>query len=135
MAKHTILLVDDDEAMRLALSRALERGGYQVVQASNGKSACALLEKQPIDLMITDIIMPEMEGLALIYSARERAKDLPIIAISGGLQGQAAGFLGMAELSGASVAFAKPVELGELLVAVRKLLMGRPDRVPGAAQT
>jgi two-component system, cell cycle response regulator CpdR len=67
---HRILLAEDDDAMRAYLARALERNGYQVVTASTGREALALAESGTFDLLLTDIVMPEMDGIELAQKAQ-----------------------------------------------------------------
>jgi CheY-like chemotaxis protein len=81
MAK--ILVIDDDPGMRRVTSRALEAAGHVVAVYANGRGAVRDIEKDPPDLLITDIFMPEMEGLETIREARTRRPSLPIIAMSG----------------------------------------------------
>jgi two-component system cell cycle response regulator CpdR len=70
-----ILLAEDDESMRLYLARALERVGYQVVSVDRGTAALPLLESERFDLLLTDIVMPEMDGIEL---AQKRRRSRPI---------------------------------------------------------
>jgi two-component system cell cycle response regulator CpdR len=78
-----ILLAEDDEAMRLYLSRALERVGYQVVAVDRGTDAVPLLENERFDLLLTDIVMPEMDGIELAQRAAELAPDVRVMFITG----------------------------------------------------
>ena len=78
-----ILLAEDDEAMRLYLSRALERVGYQVVSVDRGTDAVPLLENERFDLLLTDIVMPEMDGIELAQRAAELAPDVRVMFITG----------------------------------------------------
>ncbi len=117
-----LLLIDDDPALLLLLRRTLERSGYEVVTAPNGREGLQRLAAAPFDLLITDIVMPEMEGLELILKLRQTHPALRIIAISGGGQLRPASYLNLARLSGAMTVLAKPFELEELLGAVQKLL-------------
>lgn len=79
-----ILLIDDDEAMRETLADCLDSAGHTVSQAENGKKALQLLEKTTYDLIITDVFMPELDGIELIQILGERDDQPPIITISGG---------------------------------------------------
>ena len=78
-----ILLAEDDESMRLYLSRALERVGYSVTAVDRGTAAVPLLESQTFDLLLTDIVMPEMDGIELAQRAAELAPDLRVMFITG----------------------------------------------------
>jgi two-component system, cell cycle response regulator CpdR len=78
-----ILLAEDDEAMRLYLARALERVGYSVTAVDRGTAAVPLLEQERYDLLLTDIVMPEMDGIELAQRAAEIAPDLRVMFITG----------------------------------------------------
>lgn len=123
MAK--ILVVDDDPAMRRATSRALEAAGHIVAVHPNGRGAVRDIEKEPPDLLITDIFMPEMEGLETIRAARARQPTLPIIAMSG-FAFEERDYLGIAEKFGAVASLRKPFRPAELIDLVNRLL-ATPD--------
>ena len=74
-----ILLAEDDESMRVYLARALERTGYHVVAVDDGVAALPLLESEPFDLLLTDIVMPEMDGIELAQKAAEIAPDIRVM--------------------------------------------------------
>ena len=118
----SVLVVDDDDTIRHILRRMLEGAGYEVREAPNGKVAIEELSRRPAHVMITDIFMPEQEGIETIRIARKTFPDLGIIAISG-----AAGenYLKMAELLGASASLLKPFRLKDVLKTVRATLSGR----------
>jgi len=78
----------------------LEREGFDIIVASNGKEGMKLFEKDPVDLVITDIIMPEKDGIEVILALRKDYPDVPIIAMSGGGIKPPDGYLKMAKLSG-----------------------------------
>ena len=78
-----ILLAEDDEDMRRFLTRALEHAGYQVVSFNNGLSAYERLRQEPFHLLLTDIVMPEMDGIELARKASELDPDLKIMFITG----------------------------------------------------
>jgi CheY-like chemotaxis protein len=82
----TILLIDDKDSVRMVYQMALERAGYRVLTAENGKQGLRLLEHQEVDLILVDIFMPEMDGLELIPLLRKIRPASKIIAISGGSQ-------------------------------------------------
>ncbi len=79
----TILLVEDEDPVRLFGARALRSKGYRVIEARNGESAIELLNDEPIDLLITDMVMPKVDGPAVIAHARHKMPQLPVICISG----------------------------------------------------
>ena len=78
-----ILLAEDDESMRVYLTRALERVGYAVTAVDRGTAALPLLESEPFDLLLTDIVMPEMDGIELAQKAAEIAPDIRVMFITG----------------------------------------------------
>jgi two-component system cell cycle response regulator CpdR len=78
-----ILLAEDDEAMRLYLTRSLTRVGYDVTAVDRGTSAVPLLEAERFDLLLTDIVMPEMDGIELAQRAAEIAPDVRVMFITG----------------------------------------------------
>ena len=116
-----ILLVEDDDNARKALRRILERAGFIITEAANGSEALQFYHAMPVDLVITDILMPERDGLETIMALRKVVSDVKIIAISGG-GGINMDVLSVAKQLGACCAFHKPVDIRELLVAVYKLL-------------
>ncbi|MBI9075287.1 MAG: response regulator [Desulfatibacillum sp.] len=117
-----ILVVDDDVNITSMLRRLFQRRGYEVDEAANGKKALQIMDQNLPDLVITDIIMPEMEGAELIMEIRKRAPRVKIIAISGGGRIQPADYLDLAEKLGANRSFAKPVKQNDMLAAVEDLL-------------
>src|SRR5438093_1681856 len=112
----SILIVDDYDLIRTYLRRILQAAGYQVFEASNGREAMKRLREKAADLLITDLIMPEQEGLETIQFLRSERPDLKIIAMSG------AQYLAVAEKPGADLTLPKPLRAEKVLEAVRKLL-------------
>ena len=117
-----ILIVDDDEQVRRLLHRVLTEAGYRVSQADNGKAALELIAAEATDLVVTDLVMPGVEGIELISALRARSQTVPIIAISGGGRLQTTNYLRAARALGAHEVLAKPFELGALLDAVKRAL-------------
>ena len=117
-----ILLVDDDDALRSVLRRALERAGYMVFEAADGRAALRVIAEGPVALVITDLVMPDMEGLELIRSLRRSHPVLPVIVISGGTGPGMEDYLPVAKLLGAAHILTKPFELPQLIDAVRSLV-------------
>lgn len=118
-----ILLVEDDTLVQSMLKQMLEREGHAVVAVNDGSAAIKTLEREEIDLVVTDLIMPEMEGIELIRSLRKQESRPKIIAISGGsallspvAQLKSARFLG------ADLTFTKPIDREEFIGAVRELV-------------
>ena len=125
--KH-ILVVDDDEAIRSLLKTILEPEGYEVSSAADAKEAIRLFRRNPSDLIITDIIMPEQEGLKTIFDLRQEHPDVRIIAISGGGQYGLGEYLDAAAAFGADKTFSKPFDRTEQVKSVRHLLSRK--RIP-----
>ena len=119
MAK--IVLIEDDPALRRVTLRALGAGGHTVHAYENGRGAIEHLRSEDPDLLITDIFMPEMEGLETIRRVRALRPELPIIAISGFMFGTG-DYLEIAEKFGAIATLKKPFRPAELLDLVSRLL-------------
>ena len=120
-----ILVVDDEEPVRSYLRTVLEDGGYLVSEAGNGKEALRMAMSEPTDLVITDLVMPEQEGIETIQVLRRRAPEVGIIAISGAFGGQ---FLSTAKILGADMVLDKPVGADLLLTKVAELVSRRSSR-------
>jgi len=121
-----ILIIDDDFRIREVLRQILERAGYEVMEASDGKEGISLYREKQADLIITDIIMPKKEGLETITDLRIEFPEVKIIAISGGGRIGPETYLELAEGFGANRLLTKPFGHEELLEAVQDLL-GRGD--------
>lgn len=117
-----VLVVDDDATVRDLLKVILEKEGYAVSVAADGKEAIRFVRGKPVDLIITDIIMPEQEGLKTIFDLRREYRKIKIIAISGGGQYGLKDYLEAAAAFGADRTIAKPFDRKELVKAVRELL-------------
>jgi two-component system chemotaxis response regulator CheY len=118
----TILVIDDDAQVRAALRRILERAGYTVVTAADGQAGMRLHRERPADLIITDLFMPDQDGIETIRQLRREGPAVPILAVSGGDQTGAMDLREGAALLGASRTLGKPFELAQLLAAVGELL-------------
>lgn len=81
----TVLLVDDNQALRETFADAIELSGMKVLAAANGARALELLEANAIDVIVTDMLMPDMDGLELIMELQRRQSQIPILLITGGL--------------------------------------------------
>jgi CheY-like chemotaxis protein len=113
-----ILLVEDDKDLREMLRSSLVRRKYTVLEATNGKEALAKFKPSLVDLIITDIIMPEEDGLKVIMQLKERKPGIRIIAISGGGKAGPGNYLDLARALGADAVFPKPFSLKALLVQI-----------------
>lgn len=117
-----IMVVDDDDSILRLISEIMKKEGYQVLQAEDGEEAFALFQRQPCDLMITDLLMPNKEGLELIQELRGLKPSLKIIAYSGGGQLEPDDYLDFAKGIGADRVFRKPIAIFDLTEAVAQLL-------------
>jgi CheY-like chemotaxis protein len=113
----TILIIDDEELIRRLLRSALEAAGYEVTEATNGRQGLDLYRQRPADLVITDILMPELSGLEMLLALTREFIHAKVIAISGA--GEEKSVLGVAKLLGARQTFPKPLSIPQLLEAVR----------------
>ena len=119
----SILVIDDDAPMRRFVRHALAKHGHDLAEASDGAQALRILAERPIDLVITDLLMPETDGIETILELRRLYPATKIIAISGGGEYQSgAGFLRAAVSLGADRTLTKPFEFKELLPAVQALV-------------
>jgi DNA-binding response OmpR family regulator len=118
----SILIIDDDAHFRAMLRQMLSRAGYEVKEAPNGKQGMRLYRTEPVDLVITDLIMPEKEGIETITDLRREFPGVKIIAVSGGGKIGPEDYLSGAKLLGAQRILAKPVEKDEMLEAIRELV-------------
>ena len=120
----TILLVDDDDRFRAMLSEVLMLAGYKVQEAFDGQHAIRLYRSHPTDLVITDLVMPEKEGLEMILELKRLYPAVKIIAISGGRRQGGQDYLTLAGALGAQRVLAKPFSHREILEAVSQVLQG-----------
>jgi CheY-like chemotaxis protein len=118
-----VLLVEDDPDLLSLLTAAFAREGYQTFTARNGRLGVQMLQTLQPDLMVTDIVMPEMEGIGAIMEARRSARETRVIAISGGGHyGRSQSFLEWARELGADEVLAKPFRMSSLITAARVVL-------------
>ena len=125
-----ILLVDDDIEFLRGLGKAIRQHGYDVTEAADGREAMARLREKLPDLIVTDINMPEMDGIEIINELRARKTPVPVIAISGGGRLPKELLLSSASILGAVETIEKPFELAALLVTIDRLLTGIPPEAP-----
>jgi DNA-binding response OmpR family regulator len=117
-----ILVVDDEEGFRKLLRAMLEKAGYEVLEAPDAQSGFSLYCENPIDLLIVDLVMPTVSGVALIHMLRYRFPEAKIIAISGGGPTGNFDFLAAARVLGAHSTFLKPFKRKEFLATVHELV-------------
>jgi CheY-like chemotaxis protein len=117
----TVLVVDDEPGIRNLLRKVLTGVGYRVLEAENGRQAIQRVMGSDVDLVITDLVMPEQEGIETIQIMRRALPKLKIIAMSGRFTGS---LLRVANFLGAQASLAKPIEPDELLDAVARVMAG-----------
>jgi|SRR6185437_6156256 CheY-like chemotaxis protein len=117
-----ILVIDDAPRMRQTIRRILASAGHSVVEAEDGVAGLRCVDENRPDLVITDIIMPNKEGIETIGDIRRRCPDIKIIAISGSGAPEQALYLDAATALGANAALAKPFRAHELLALVDRLV-------------
>jgi CheY-like chemotaxis protein len=113
----SILIIDDEAPIRLLLRRVLEEHGHQIREAANGQSGLALYREAPADVVITDILMPERDGLEVTLALTREFLDARVIAITGATGDQ--NYLNVAKLFGARRVVQKPFTPEEILRAVQ----------------
>lgn len=117
-----ILVIDDEKDILLMVKKMMERSGYEVDIALNGEQGLRLFKQHDFDLIITDIIMPDKEGIELIMELKKIHSGTRIVAMSGGGRLSAEGYLDMAKRLGADRIFQKPFSQSEMVKAVDELL-------------
>lgn|SRR5512146_1688738 len=120
----TILVIDDDAAVRRVLVRSLAGAGHEIVEAENGSSGLARFREHAPELVITDIVMPQTEGIETIREIRRAAPHVKILAISGSSPPNSVFYLDMAGKLGADVTLMKPIRPAELRDVVTALIGG-----------
>lgn len=120
MSACAILVVDDEEELRDLIRHVLERAGYTVSGARNGIEASQLLAQQAFTVVVTDMLMPDQDGLELIAELKSKYPTVKIVAMSGGGQIGSDQYLSMAKGFGADVLLRKPFTHQTLLAAVKR---------------
>ncbi len=121
-----ILVIDDDRQFLGYLDEAISRAGYLVETARNGKEGLEVIDRAEIDLIITDIFMPEKDGIELLRQFRHKKSDIKVIAISGGMQGSSSeNILKIARIIGARRTLEKPFTKTDLIPIIREVLEER----------
>ena len=111
-----ILVVDDNAGVRTSARALLEAAGFQVVEAESGAAALRVLRSEGADVVLTDIFMPDTDGIELIHALRRDSPDLPIVAMSGGGKD----VLAVARSFGAAGIVEKPLTQRKLVGAIRR---------------
>lgn len=117
-----ILVVDDEDHIRRLLRKFLESAQYEVFEAGDGREALELMQNDPADLVITDVLMPGMEGFGFIREMNRQFPQIKLIAISGGGRIDSTEYLTLIEKFGVSRTFAKPFRRAEILEGVAEAL-------------
>lgn len=117
-----VLIVEDDNDLREMLKTSLLKRKHVVLEASNGKDAINKFKPAITDLVITDLIMPDEDGLKVIMKMREIKPGIKIIAISGGGKAGPGNYLNLARALGANEVFSKPFSMNDLIVKIDLLL-------------
>jgi DNA-binding response OmpR family regulator len=118
-----ILIIDDDEQVLRTMKWALEKHGHHVMEIQDGRGGLALYRNLPVDIVITDILMPYKDGLDIVVEIRSEFPDAKIVAMSGGGPGMPSeGCLHLATDLGANEVLTKPIEKKQLLELIDRLL-------------
>jgi len=129
MSDPVILIVDDEDALRRGLSLRLEDEDFVLLGAENGQKALEILSSEKVDVLVTDLLMPDMGGLELMQKLREWQMDIPVIAMSGGDVSlefmDADSLLQNAERYGAFEVIEKPFKANDLILVINRLLEQR----------
>jgi CheY-like chemotaxis protein len=117
-----VLVVDDDARVRTTARALLEAAGFQIVEAESGGAALKMLSSEVVEAVLTDIFMPDTDGIELIHALRRESPDLPIVAMSGGGFGDGKEVLAVARLLGATAIVQKPFTQRKLVGAIRRAI-------------
>ncbi len=117
-----ILIVEDDRELREMLAISLKRRKFTVIEAGNGKEAIMHFKPSITDLVLTDIIMPDEDGLKVIMKLRELKPSIKVIAISGGGKAGPGSYLNLAKALGADAIFSKPFSLNDVVDRIENML-------------
>ena len=122
MASRLILVVDDEQEMRDILQRVITTAGHRILTAGNGREAITVLAREKVDLVLTDLLMPEKDGTEVIAELRRNYPGTPIVAMSGGGRMPRGEYLKIAKLFGAHAILEKPFTHEQLLSTIELLL-------------
>jgi YesN/AraC family two-component response regulator len=117
-----ILIIDDETQIRSMLRLMLERVGYEIAEAPDGVEGIRQYRENPADLIITDLIMPNKDGIGMIIDLKKEFPKVKIIAMSGGGVNRPEGYLDGAKKLGATCTLTKPIDRDEMLKAVKETL-------------
>lgn len=122
-----ILVIDDEQLLRSTVVTILTRGGYSVEEASDGKAGIAMFHKNPPDVVITDIFMPNRDGIEIIKELKHSSPQTKIIAMTGGGNMRMMEIASVAKVLGADLVLDKPFESESLLAAINAVLATSPS--------
>lgn len=117
-----ILVVDDNASVRTTARALLEAAGFEVVEAESGAAALKTLSSERFEAVLTDIFMPDTDGIELIHTLHRQSPDLPIVAMSGGGYNDGKDVLAVARLFGAVQIIQKPLTQRKVVGAIRRAL-------------
>ena len=117
-----LLVVEDDEAVRSAVGRILREAGHSVAVAEDGAAALSHFESQPVDLIVTDVYMPDMDGVEFLIRLGQLETTVPVVVISGGGWASAGDVLERARALGAAATIEKPFDPDGLIGVVEAVL-------------
>ena len=117
-----ILIIDDEPQIRSMLRLMLERVGYEVMEAADGMEGIQQYRDNPADVIITDLIMPNKDGIGMIIELKKEFPEIKIIAMSGGGVNRPEGYLDGAKKLGATRTLTKPIDRDEMITAVKETL-------------
>lgn len=118
----TVLVIDDEPSIRRIVAHVLRAEGHEVVEAENGKEAVRAFRARPVELVVTDLVMPEQEGIETMEQLLALDPSVRVIAMSGGGRGSAVSYLKIAQFVGARATLEKPFTLDELRSVVADVL-------------
>jgi CheY-like chemotaxis protein len=124
-----ILIIDDEPQIRSMLKLMLERDGYEVAEAPDGIEGIRIYRQNPADLIITDLIMPNKDGIGVIIDLKKEFPNVKIIAMSGGGLNKPEGYLKGAKKLGAACTLTKPIDRGEMLRAIKDVLKSPSSQI------
>ena len=127
-----VLIIDDDPALLRLMSMAFKRAGYSTVAAENGRKGIRMASAHRPDLVVTDIVMPDIEGIGAIRAIKGGKRPPKIIAISGAGRGRGSDYLLWASHLGADEVLAKPFRMSELLKISQSVIASKPNNAIAA---
>ena len=128
-----VLIIDDDPALLRLMSMAFDRAGFATVSAENGRAGVAMAQTHHPDLVVTDIVMPDVEGIGAIRAIKQGARPPKVVAISGAGRTRGVDYLSWARHLGADAVLAKPFRMAEL-VRVSQGVIEAGAQIPPAIQ-